>query len=152
MMKTVDAGRSLGGRRPKPRCPHHARCPQNSIHVLQQKLLKTSQTVNIPTLDLMFTSASWLINLENIHHSQKYYLFTNHTKHIVIMLLSGSCENAVRGRYRTRWKCAADLPTNWRESAGQAWSSVGAQLFVGVMLQYGALPTNYTGPDPGHVI
>jgi len=28
------------------------------------------------------------------------------------------------------------------------WSSVGAQLFVGVMLQYGALPTNYPDPEP----
>ena len=35
-----------------------------------------------------------------------------------------------------------------QESAGQEWSSVGAQLFVGVMLQYGALPTNYPDPDP----
>jgi len=32
-------------------------------------------------------------------------------------------------------------------SAGQAWNSVGAQLLVGVMLQYEALPTNYPDPD-----
>jgi len=28
------------------------------------------------------------------------------------------------------------------------WGPVDAQLSVGVMLQYGALPTNYPDPDP----
>jgi len=42
----------------------------------------------------------------------------------------------------------AAVPSAQQESALRAWNSVGAQLFIGVILQYGALPTNYTDPDP----